>query len=169
MEKIEQFLKDGSGYGYGSGYGDGYGDGDGSGYGDGYGDGYGSGSGDGYGDGLKTLNNQKIYLIDGVQTIIKSVKGNIAKGFVVKSDLTLTSCFIAKGENKFAHGETAEEAISQLQNKLLADLSTEERIEKFKEHFNKIIRTIPVNVPVQIFISQFISWINKSDIIPLIL
>jgi hypothetical protein len=133
---------DGYGYGSGSGSGDGYDDGSGSGSGDGSGDGsnygYGDGSGSGSGSGLKTLNNQKIYLIDGVQTIIKSVKGNVAKGFIVESDLTLSSCFIVKGENKFAHGKTTEEAVNSLQEKLLICSPTEERIEKFKNHFSKV-------------------------------
>jgi len=136
----------GSGYGSGSVDGSGYGSGsvdgdgsvDGSGYGSGSvdGDGSGSGSGSGYGYGLKSINNQYIYLIDKVQTIITSVKNNIAKGFILESDLTLNPCYIAKGENQFAHGKTIKEAVEQLQNKLLESLSTEERIAKFKQHFN---------------------------------
>ncbi len=134
---------DGSGSGDGDGSGDGYGDGDGDGSGSGYGDGdgYGSGDGsgdgygDGYGSGLKTLNNQKIYLIDAVQTIIESVKGNVARGFIVNKDLTLQECYIAKGENTFSHGETLKKAVDSLQQKLLRNLPTEERIKKFKEKF----------------------------------
>jgi len=139
MEKIVEFLKiDSHPSGYGDG--DGYGSGDGYGYGSGYGSGYGYGSGDGSGDGsgygLKSLNNQKIYLIDGVQPIIKSVKNNIAKGFIVQSDLTLVPCYIAKGENTFAHGETLSEALTELNRKLLLNSPIEERIVKFKEAFS---------------------------------
>jgi hypothetical protein len=141
---------DGSGDGYGYGYGDGSGDGSGDGYGygsgsgdgsgDGYGYGYGDGSGDGSGDGygLTSLNNQKIYLIDEVQTIIKSVKNNVAKGFIVNKDLTLTKCFIVKGENQFSHGETLELALNSLQEKLLLSKPIEERIEDFKTKFNNL-------------------------------
>ena len=163
--KINRFLTkklrygDGSGDGYGSGYGDGdgsgygdgsgdgygsgsgYGDGDGSGYGDGDGSGYGSGYGYGYGDGsgdgsgLKTIKNQKIYMVDDTETIITSIKGNIAKGFIVKKDLTLKPCYIAKSGNHFAHGETIKQAVADAQSKALQDLSVEERIDMFKQEF----------------------------------
>jgi hypothetical protein len=144
MEKIKEFLKINTFSGSGSGDGNGSGDGDGSGSGDGNGsgDGDGSGSGDGYGDGygygdgLKTYNNQEVYLIDGVQTLMNTVKGNIAKGFIINSDLTLTACFVVKGENFFAHGETLKKAVDDLQNKLLKKLPIEKRIEKFNEEFS---------------------------------
>ena len=71
-------------------------------------------------------------------TIIKSVKNNIAKGFIVNKDLTLTTCFIAKGENQFAHGETLEESVNSLQEKLLINKPIEERIEDFKTNFNNL-------------------------------
>jgi len=117
-----------------------YGSGDGSGSGDGYGYGSGSGSGSGYGDGLKMINNQRVYMIDGVQTIIKSIKGNLASGFIVNSDLTLTPCFIAKGENQFAHGSTAKEAVESLQAKLLKSTPIEKRIEMFNDKFEKSVK-----------------------------
>jgi hypothetical protein len=136
----------GSGYGYGSGsgYGYGYGDGDGSGYGSGYGDGdgdgdgsgYGDGSGDGDGDGLKSINNSKIYIIDDTPTIIISVRNNIAKGFVLNKDLTLSPCFIVKGNNLFSHGKTLKDASESLQEKILINLPIEERIVDFKAEFS---------------------------------
>ena len=145
-DKIKQFLNTGSGYGsgsgsgYGSGSGDGYGYGDGSGYGDG--DGYGSGSGSGYGygsgygDGVKSVNGNTIYIVDNIPTIITNVKGNIAKGFIFQSDLSLTPCFIVKGNNQFSHGSTLHEAFESLQEKLYDDSTEEERIDKFKENFS---------------------------------
>jgi len=108
----------------------------GNGYGNGYGNGNGNGDGDGYG--IKSFNNQKVYIIDNVQTIIKSIKGNIAKGFILQSDLSLSPCFIAKGENHFAHGESIQEAVKSLQEKLLESLPIEDRIVKFKEQFSDI-------------------------------
>ena len=140
---------DGSGYGYGSsyGYGDGdgsgsgssygsgsgYGDGDGSGYGDGdgsvYGDG--SGSGYGYGDGVKKYDGEDVHMIDGVQTIIKAVHGDIAKGFILQGDLTLTPCFIAKVDGCFAHGETVRQAVTDARDKAFEGLPQEERITAF--------------------------------------
>ena len=153
---------DGSGDGYGDGYGYGHGDGDGDGYGsgygdgsgDGYGDGYGSGDGDGYGsgdgsgsgygdgygdgdgDGVKSINGNPIYVVDNIPTIITNVKGNISKGFILHSDLSLTPCFIVKENNQFSHGNTLHEAFESLQEKLYDDSTEEERILKFKEHFS---------------------------------
>jgi len=125
----------GDGYGDGSGSGYGYGDGSGSGSGDGYGYGDGSGSGYGYGDGIKTFNGDKVYIIDDIPTIIKHVHDNVAKGYILNDDFTLTETFVAKGNGKFAHGETLHEAFASLQEKLYDDSTEEERLEAFKKHF----------------------------------
>ena len=115
-DRIKQFLN--IGYGSGSGYGDG--------------DGYGSGSG----SGVKSINGNSIYVVDNIPTIITNVKGNIAKGFILQSDLSLTPCFIVKENNQFSHGNTLHEAFESLQEKLYDDSTEEERIDKFKEHFS---------------------------------
>ena len=126
---------DGYGYGYGYGYGSGYGYGDG--YGDGDGDGYGSGSGSGsgygYGDGygIKKYDGEDVHMIDGVPTIITSVHGNLAKGFILQGDLTLTPCFIAKVGDCFAHGETVRQAVTDARDKAFEDMPQEERITAF--------------------------------------
>ena len=120
---------DGSGYGYGYGSGDGSGDGYGS--GDGSGDGYGYGYGYGYGEKIASISGQKIYDIDGVPTAIYRVKGNIAKGAILQSDLTFTPCFVVKQDVYFAHGDTLHEAMEALRDKLFEDLPEEERIEAF--------------------------------------
>ena len=159
--KIKKFLAidvgTGTGYGYGSGSGDGYGDGYGSGYGDGYGSGdgdgygdgsgygsgdgygYGSGSGDGYGygdgSGIKVFNGDKVYLVDNILAIFISIRGNVAKGYILQSDLQLKPCFIVKENNKFAHGDTLRDAFNSLQEKLYDDSTEEERIEAFKKKF----------------------------------
>ena len=134
---------DGSGDGSGDGYGDGSGsgDGDGNGYGDGYGYGYsggdgsgygyGDGSGDGYGDGIKRFNREPVYRIDGVDTLIRSVRGNTAHGAILNGDLTLTPCYIVKQDNVFAHGETLREAMEALREKLFEDMPEDERIDTF--------------------------------------
>ena len=95
-DKIKKFLA--IGINYGSVYGDG--DGDGNGYGSVYGD----GSGDGYGSvyDIKEIHGSKVYMIDDVQTIITSVRGNVARGFILQSDLQLEPCYIVKENNKFA-------------------------------------------------------------------
>ena len=84
---------------------------------------------------MKSINGKAIYMIDGVQTVIEKVKGNVAKGYIVQGDLSLTPCYVVKENNQFAHGETLKEAFEALQEKLYDDSTEEERIEKFKEHF----------------------------------
>ena len=150
----------GSGSGYGDGYGDGYGSGSGSGdgsgsgsgdgsgdgygYGDGYGSGSGSGSGDGYGsgsgygDGIEKFNGMQVHLIDKVQTIITAVHDNVAKGFLLQSDLSLTPCYVVKGNNCFSHGATLREAMTALTDKMFDGMPEEERIVEFvKAHPDK--------------------------------
>ena len=153
MESLREFLSVGKGYGdgngngsgsgfgngYGYSYGDSSGDGSGSGYGYGYGYGYGSGSGSGYGNGdgngngygIKAFNGMEIHMIDTVPTIISVMRGNIAKGYIIADDLTLKPCFIAKQDDKFAHGDTLNKAMHDLRDKLFEDMSVEERIDAF--------------------------------------
>ena len=120
----EAFLHtDFTGYGYGSGSGDGYGDGSGYGYG------YGSG------DGLKSLNGQPVDYIDGVPTILTRIVGNVAKGFIVRNDLSIAPTYICKQGNMFSHGETLHKARDALLEKLFDDMPTEERIEAFCAEF----------------------------------
>lgn len=132
---------DGSGLGDGLGDGKGYirGDGDGSGNGKGFGsdDGCGNGSGNGFESrrGVKELNGENVHLVDGLQTIIKSVHGNIAQVFILNSDLTLQPCYIVKERNHFAHGDTLHDAFTSLQEKLYDDSTEEERIEAFVKEF----------------------------------
>ena len=129
----------GYGDGYGCGYGDGYGYGSGSGYGygSGSGDGYGSGSGDGYSD-IKALNGNIVDYIDDVKTIITHVRGYIARGYIVKEDLTFEPCFIAKVGNSFAHGKTIKEAVADAEAKEMENMPIEERIKKFIEVFGTL-------------------------------
>lgn len=118
-EIIKDFLSIGSGYGYGYGYGSGSG----------------SGVGDGYGYGIKNINGDTVYFIDRVQTIIKSVRGNIAKGYILQSDLTLTPCYVVKESNQFAHGDTLHDAFNSLHEKIYNSETDEERLNRFKEKF----------------------------------
>lgn len=151
-------------YGKGSGcglYGNDDGDGDGSGFGMGYGSdsgrGYGSncstfctyddgndcgsgsvyctGSGKGYGYGIKEINGKEIYMVDDIPTIFKSIRNNIAKGFIVKNDLQFEPCYVVKENNQFAHGDTLKDAFMSLQEKLYDYSTEEERIEAFKKQF----------------------------------
>ena len=141
-EEVQGFLSiQNSGYGYGSGYGSGSGSG--SGYGSGYGSSDGSGSGSGYGSGsgsgdIKALNGNIVDYIDDVPTIITQVRCNIACGYIVKEDLTLDSCYIAKVGNSFAHGKTIKEAVADAEAKEMENMPIEERIEKFREVFGSL-------------------------------
>lgn len=127
----------GDGSGFGCGDGSGCGDGDGSGFGCGFGFGHGNGygNGNGYGDGLKSLNGQPVDMVDGVPTILTSIIGNVAKGFIVGSDCLLAPTFVCKQGNTFAHGETLHKAREALLEKLLDDMPTEERIAAFCKEF----------------------------------
>ena len=82
------------------------------------------------------INSQKVYKIDRVPTIILSIHNNIAKGKILNKDLTFTACYIAKGHNLFAHGETVKKAVEDLQNKIIRKLDIDERIEEFRKKFN---------------------------------
>lgn len=149
-DKIRKFLTISGSYdggdscGYGPyeicGYGGGYS----------YGEGYISGRGHGavynedykfepatnsYGCGLKSINGHAVHIIDNTLTIITSVHNNIAKGFVVRTDLQLIPCYIVRDGDMFAHGETLRNAFDSLQEKLYDDSTEEERIEAFKKKF----------------------------------
>ena len=120
------------------------------GYGSGYGSGY--GYGDGYGYGIKSFNGKKVYRIDEVNTIIERVRNNVAKGFILNSDLTLTACFVVKAQNCFAHGETLKEAQVALEEKLFEDMDTDEKIKIFIDNFS-LDKAYPAK--------DFYSWHNK--------
>jgi len=124
---------DGDGYGYGDGYGDGHGyrHGYGYGYSDGYGDGHGDGYGYGDGSGIETVNGNAVYKIDGLRTVITSIKGDLARGAILRQDLSLADCFIARSGFFFAHGKTAREALSAAVDKSLQHEPIESRIERF--------------------------------------
>ena len=126
-ERIKQFLQ--ISHGYSDGDGDGYGSGDGYGYG------YGDGSGEGGVDGILYFNKNRVYEVDDIQTIIKSVRGNIAKGFILNKDLTLTPCYIAKSGNYFAHGKTLKKAVADAAAKRINNMPIEEKIAEFKKEF----------------------------------
>ena len=70
-------------------------------------------------------------MIDGVQTIIHHVRGNVAKGAILNSDLVPSPCYVVKSGETFAHGETLRKAQQALQDKLFEDMNEEERIEAF--------------------------------------
>ena len=140
------------GYGHGHGYGDGNGDGHGNGYGHGNGNGYGDGNGNGYGDGhgyghgIKIFNKSKVYLIDNIQTILTLIKNDVAKGFILNSDLTLTKCYIVRNDFHFAHNSTLNEALKSLEDKTTLTLPIPKRIENFKNSFKDFSKKIKASI-----------------------
>ena len=165
--KILEWIKDNSDfndrYGESYSYSDGSGCGSGGGYDSGYSDGSGYGSGDGSGNGtdcgyglcrsnshdfdsgfgyvcgysIKLFNSKIVYLIDNVETIISDIKGNLAKGFILNVDFSLSPCYICKGNGYFAHGETLKEAKESLRKKIFDNMNTNEVIEHFLSTFEK--------------------------------
>ena len=145
----------GSGFGYvsgsgfgsvsGSGSGDGYDDGSGfvSGYGsgDGSGGGFVSGAGSGFvfGDGYKLIkiNGDLVFYIDDTPTIFDHIHENVAKGKIINEDTFQSKeCYIVKDNGYFAHGETLEQALADLQEKIFDNMDVDEKINQFRKKFN---------------------------------
>ena len=97
--------------------------------------GYGSGYGSGYGDVIKSIDSKAVHMIDNVPTIITSIHFNLAKGFILSDDLTLTPCHVVKYNGLFAHGESPQKAAEALRAKIFENMDTDEAIEKFCETF----------------------------------
>jgi hypothetical protein len=161
---IEEWLKsnriidfvDGFSHGDGSGHGYGFalgrGDDDGSGYGRGAffnadtgrgggcspGHGYDVGSGYAFSsiDGIK-FNKQRVWNIDDIYTIIKSIHGDVGSGYILNQDFTLEKTFICKGHGYFAHGKTIKEARESLEEKIFDDMDVEYKLEEFRSKFKK--------------------------------
>ena len=132
-------FDDGSGYGVGSccnshGYGIGTFE---------YANGAGFGDGDGFEKGIKKINGNTVYRIDEVATIIKSVHGNIAYGFILKSDLTLLQTYVAKCGRYFSHGETARDAMMDARRKYENNLPISELLRRFNEAFPDRDKLVP--------------------------
>lgn len=137
--------KDGDKYGVGCsvlGFGDGYGDG--KGHGNGNAIGCGTLYGNGYGklssssvlcDGISVFNGRKVYMIDGIPTLIDTVHGNYALGHILDADFTLTPCCIAKVEDSFAHGDTLDKAFHDARAKAFERMPLDERITQFRQHY----------------------------------
>ena len=98
-----------------------------SGSGDGSGDGYGSGDG----SDIKEFSGHKVYDIDSVQTLVYAVKGDASRGAVLRRDMTLRDCWIAKRGGFFAHGDTLHEAVEAVEAKWMVNRPLDERIAEF--------------------------------------
>lgn len=96
----------------------------------------GSGSGSGYG--VSNFRQRRIYMIDNVATIIDSVHGHTAKGYILQSDLTLIPCYVAKSGRFFAHGDTLHSAYEAVLDKSVLSQPIDERIASFLAVHNLI-------------------------------
>lgn len=96
-----------------------------------------SGSGFGYGDGygISRFNGNDVHAVDGVQTIIHKVRGNVAHGLILRGDLTTTPTVIVRVGDSFAHGETAKQARADATEKHLQNAPIEVRVEEFLNRF----------------------------------
>jgi len=117
----------------------GYGLGSASGNGTVEGIGIGTGASYGYGNtGITEINGMKVHLIDGIATILTAVHGNIAKGFILESELTMKPCFVVKENEIIAHGADLRKAMVALNDKIFDRVPLEDRIAQFiKEHPDK--------------------------------
>ncbi len=93
------------------------------------------GDGSGDGDGVLSFCGQEVHMIDGVATLIDSLKGNIAKGRILHSDLTTSACYVAKVGGYFAHGDTARNAVRDATRKALDNMPVEEKVKSFRSEF----------------------------------
>ena len=133
--KVKEFLSTNNSFA--SGFASGFGSGSGfaSSFGSSFGPGFASGFAPGSGFDIKSYINKPVYYIDDIPTIIQSIRGNVAKCLVLKSDLTTTPCFIVKVGNCFAHGNTIKEALRDAQRKHFSTIGEEERLFEFvKSH-----------------------------------
>ena len=72
-------------------------------------------------------------------TLIHSIKGDYAKGFVINSDFDTTPCWVARAPHKsiFAHGEDLHKAVEALEEKIAESMTDEERVSYFCSTFKK--------------------------------
>ena len=92
-----------------------------------------SGSGSGYG--VSRFDGHPVAIVDDTPTVFYSIHGNVAKAAILQNDLTLRPCYVVKGGNCFAHGETLRKAQAALEQKLFPNMPIGERIQAFLTTF----------------------------------
>ena len=68
-------------------------------------------------------------------------------------DLTLTTCFVVKGNNLFAHGKTLADAMNALEEKIFESMDPDEAIERFLKAFSDMNKKYPAK--------DFFVWHNR--------
>lgn len=84
---------------------------------------------------IKTINGEAVYWIDAVPAILRHVAGDCAAGFILREDMTLKPCFVARAGECYAHGATLREAMEEAREKYEESLPEEERIRRFMERY----------------------------------
>ncbi|MBR5499210.1 MAG: hypothetical protein IKV75_03510, partial [Bacteroidales bacterium] len=74
---------------------------------------------------------RKVYMIDRVRTLIDDVRGQFARGSIIRADLTLEPCWIAKIEGFYAHGKNIHEAHISALDKVQKNKPVEDRLDAF--------------------------------------
>ena len=92
---------------------------------------------------MVSLNGQKAHSIDGMPTLINSVKGNFAIGGVIQPDLSVRECYIARVGKSFAHGDTLRKAFEDATRKDMRRKPVKERVAEFKREFPEPDRPYP--------------------------
>ena len=82
-------------------------------------------------------------MIDDVPTLIDRVRGDYAKGSILRDDLSLQPCYVARVVNSFAHGDTLHQALADATAKELEDQPIEERIARFVAEFPDPDKAVP--------------------------
>lgn len=94
---------------------------------------------------IKTFNYQKVHYIDNIPTVLTHVKTNVAHGYMINSDLTTTQCVVVRYGNLYSHGATKREALVSMQEKIMAEMSIEDRVEWFYNKYPDLDEKISNN------------------------
>lgn len=112
---------------------------------DGRGNVYGRGEGCGTLFPLTEYNGQKVYMIDGVATLIDSVHQIYAKGKIIRDDMIVVPCYIARVGNSFAHGATLRKAMADARAKDMESKPLKIRIAEFRKTYPDADKKIPAS------------------------
>lgn len=138
----------GNGYGCGTSSGASYTFGQGDGFGSARGGGFANGHGNAYTSpklDISRFNGETVFHIDYTPTVIRQVRGNVARGYILSDDMSLRPCFIVKQGDTFAHGTTLHRAVQALQAKLYDCSTEEERLQAFRRRFPDFSASYPAS------------------------
>lgn len=84
---------------------------------------------------IKTHNGNKVYYINDVPTVIKSINCGIGHGYIIDNNGKSVEKFVAKSYNIFVFGDSFDEVYDKLYEKDRIKEYSEIFINKFVEHF----------------------------------